>query len=108
MGIILKGLNSLHFRNRLEFFFEFIPQILLLLALFGWMDILIIGKWFNKKNIEDVTLDGCPNTEAEFKRFNEVHLAPAIISTMIDIFLNGASNALKGREKVVCNSPINN
>lgn len=45
IGIVLKGLNALHFRNRLDFFFEFIPQIVLLLALFGWMDVLIIAKW---------------------------------------------------------------
>lgn len=45
LGIILKGANSLHFKSKLDFFFEFIPQILLLLALFGWMDALIIGKW---------------------------------------------------------------
>jgi V-type H+-transporting ATPase subunit a len=98
IGIVLKGMNSLHFRNKLDFFFEFIPQILLLFALFGWMDILILGKWINKKNIEDVTLPGCPTTgdiEKDFLRFNEVHLSPAIISTMIDIFLNGASNELK-------------
>jgi V-type H+-transporting ATPase subunit a len=56
LGIFLKGMNSLHFRNRLDFFFEFIPQFLLLFALFGWMDILIIGKWTNKKNIENITL----------------------------------------------------
>ena len=99
IGIVLKGMNSLHFRNRLDFFFEFIPQILLLLAMFGWMDILIIGKWINKKNVEDVTLPGCPNTEVEFLRFNEVHLSPSIISTMIDIFLAGASNALKSPVK---------
>jgi V-type H+-transporting ATPase subunit a len=55
-------MNSMHFRNRLDFFFEFIPQFLLLFALFGWMDILIIAKWINKKNIEDVTLPGCPTT----------------------------------------------
>lgn len=45
MGILMKGLNSIHFRNRLDFWFEFVPAFLLLFALFGWMDILIIGKW---------------------------------------------------------------
>jgi hypothetical protein len=38
----------------LDFFFEFIPQIVLLLALFGWMDTLIIGKWNMEKNINTV------------------------------------------------------
>jgi V-type H+-transporting ATPase subunit a len=45
MGIIMKGLNSLYFKRLVDFFFEFIPQIIFLLALFGWMDILIIAKW---------------------------------------------------------------
>jgi V-type H+-transporting ATPase subunit a len=104
IGILLKGMNSLHFKNRLDFFFEFIPQFLLLFALFGWMDILILGKWMNHKNVEDITLTGCPDPvlvpdlqerNRLYERFNEVHLSPAIISTMIYIFLNGASNALK-------------
>lgn len=52
LGIIMKGLNSLHFKKTLDFVFEFIPQIILLLALFGWMDILILAKWVEPKNIE--------------------------------------------------------
>jgi V-type H+-transporting ATPase subunit a len=52
IGIVLKGLNALHFRNKLDFFFEFVPQILLMLALFGWMDILIVAKWLYPKDIE--------------------------------------------------------
>ena len=54
MGIIIKGLNSLYFKRMLDFFFEFIPQIILLLALFGWMDALIIGKWGLEKNINTI------------------------------------------------------
>ncbi len=96
IGILMKGLNSIHFRNRLDFWFEFVPAFLFLFALFGWMDILIIGKWMQPKNIEGVYL---PNTlalnQTEVTKFNEIHLSPAIISTMIDIFLNGASNANK-------------
>lgn len=52
LGIIMKGLNSLYFRKTVDFLFEFIPQLVLLLALFGWMDILIIAKWFEPKDIE--------------------------------------------------------
>ena len=95
LGIVMKGMNSLHFRNRLDFFFEFIPQILLLFSLFGWMDILIIAKWAEPKNIENITLSDCPATQELYNKYNEVHRSPAIINTMIDIFLNGASNKLK-------------
>lgn len=44
-GIILKGLNEIYFGRKLEFLFEFLPQIVILLALFGYMDILIVVKW---------------------------------------------------------------
>lgn len=105
IGIIMKGLNSLYFRHMLDFYFEFIPAFLFLFALFGWMDILIIGKWLEPKNVEGIYL---PNTDTknidEIRKFNEIHQSPAIITTMIDIFLNGASNL----NKVVANPPIEN
>ncbi len=85
LGIIMKGFNALYFKNKLDFFFEFIPQIVLLLALFGWMDILIIGKWNMVKNVNTVADVGSPE-------FNQVHYSPAIITTMIDIFLAFGNN----------------
>jgi V-type ATPase 116kDa subunit family len=69
------------------------------------MDILIIGKWMEPKNTEGIYL---PNTNTtnidEIRKFNEIHQSPAIITTMIDIFLNGASNA----NKIVPNPPVPN
>ena len=53
-----------------EFYFEFIPQMVMLLALFGFMDLLIIVKWLTDYSA-DPTL-GKP---------------PSIISTMITMFL---------------------
>ena len=50
------------------------------------MDILIIGKWIEKKDIE--TIYAVNTTE-----YDNIARSPAIISTMIDIFLNGASNS---------------
>ena len=35
IGVMLKGGNNLYFRQWLDFFFEFIPQILVLWCLFG-------------------------------------------------------------------------
>ena len=52
LGILMKGLNSLYFRSLLDFFTEFIPQMVLMLALFGWMDTLIVAKWLYPKNVE--------------------------------------------------------
>ena len=96
LGIIMKGLNSIYFRKTIDFLFEFIPQIILLLALFGWMDILILAKWVEPKDVEGYYVD--PNLKVPPPSFdgsdpyNKVHYTPAIITTMINIFLAGASN----------------
>ena len=45
LGIFMKGMNCIHHRAPVEFIFEFIPQIVFLLSLFGFMDLLIILKW---------------------------------------------------------------
>ena len=89
LGIFMKGFNSLYFKSSLDFFFEFLPQIILLLSLFGWMDILIIGKWNMPKNINTIYN---PNNSTELEDFNKVHFSPAIITTMIDIFLAFGNN----------------
>lgn len=69
LGIIVKGLNSKYFGRELDFYHEFIPQIMLLLALFGFMDFLIIEKW----------LTDWSGMESK---------APSIINVMIELFLN--------------------
>jgi V-type H+-transporting ATPase subunit a len=71
LGVLMKAFNAIHFSSKIDFFFEFIPQIVLLLGLFGYMDMLIIIKW-----LTDYT-----------GRENE---APGIINTMINIPLKGA------------------
>lgn len=43
----MKGWNSIYFGNKIDFFCEFIPQLLFMLCAFGWMDFLIIIKWFS-------------------------------------------------------------
>jgi len=73
LGVILKGFNCLYSGKRVELLFEFIPQILLLLALFGFMDLLIIVKW-----LTDYT-----GNESS---------APSIISTMIVMALGFGSD----------------
>ena len=96
LGILMKGLNSVYFRKPIDFIFEFVPQIILLIALFGWMDILIIAKWVEPKDIEGYYFD--PNAQVPAPAYdgndpyNKMHYTPAIITTMIDIFLAGASN----------------
>lgn len=45
LGICMKGLNSLHFKNYIDFFFEFIPQLIFMSVTFGYMSLAIIMKW---------------------------------------------------------------
>src|SRR5436309_1190827 len=85
LGVCMKAFNNIHFGKMIDFFFEFIPQILLLLVLFGWMDFLIIVKWLRPMNIEIVY----PMTDPGY---SNIHYAPAIITSMIDMFLNAGSS----------------
>jgi V-type H+-transporting ATPase subunit a len=76
LGIIMKGLNAIHFRSKVDFFFEFIPQLMLLLVLFGFMDLMIVIKWLTNW---DAVVGGKP---------------PAIITSMITMSLSfGVSTA---------------
>ena len=67
IGIVLKGINALHFGRLVDFIFEFIPQFVMMAVLFGYMAVLIIVKWLTF-----------------WKDTNE---APSIIAFMINIFL---------------------
>lgn len=69
LGICIKGVNAAYNKNRLSFFNEFLPQIIMLLALFGYMDLMIIIKW-------------CTNY------FGMESKAPSIITTVVDMFLD--------------------
>ena len=73
----MKAFNSAYFRKHLDFWFEFVPQIVLMLSLFGWMDFLIIYKW----------LIPWRGGEQEPKETN-IFYAPSIISLLIAMFLN--------------------
>ena len=68
LGIFMKAANALYFKQPLDFLYEFIPQIILMLCLFGWMDYLIIAKWST-----DWT--------------NRESRAPGIVGIMISMFL---------------------
>jgi V-type H+-transporting ATPase subunit a len=56
----------------MDFFFEFVPQIILITCLFGYMDLLIIAKW-------------CTDWAGR------EHEAPSVITTMIEMALNGGA-----------------
>ena len=77
IGIILKGLNSIFEKDFVELIFVFIPQIVLMLILFGYMDFLIFVKWSTSYIIK--TEDG--------KKININNYAPDIKSYLMNIFL---------------------
>ncbi len=68
-GIVLRGLNAVYFKNKLDFIFEFIPQIIFMSLLFGYMIIMIFIKW---------ATDWTQNLAK----------SPSIITTLMNIFLN--------------------
>ena len=71
-GIVLKGINAVYFKMPMDFIFEFIPQIIFMSILFGYMNIMIFIKW---------TTDWSKDPSQ----------APSIISLLMKIFLNGGS-----------------
>lgn len=71
VGVIIKAFNSLYFKKKLDFFFEFIPQFIFLFLLFGYMDFLIVFKWLTVWDLR-------PESNKP---------PPSIISTMMNIGL---------------------
>ena len=74
LGIFLKATNAIYFRKRLDFYFEFIPQVIFMVILFGYMDFLIVFKWLKTW---DQRVGDIPPQQ----------WAPNIISTMMNIGL---------------------
>ena len=82
LGIIQKGINAIYFKDKPKFLNEFLPQLILLLSIFGYMDLLIILKW--NTNYTGIT-----------------DQAPSIIVTIVNFFLN--SGQIKGQEFFTAN-----
>jgi len=50
IGICLRGSNAIYFGKAIDFFFEFVPMLLMMICLFGFMDLMIIMKWLTDWN----------------------------------------------------------
>ena len=72
LGLFLKGMNGIYFGDYVDFFFEFIPQLIFMCLLFGYMCLMIYIKW---------DTDWSDDTSK----------APSIISQLLMIFLNMGS-----------------
>ncbi|KAH8738828.1 vacuolar proton translocating ATPase 116 kDa subunit a isoform 1 [Cryptosporidium ryanae] len=57
LGVLLKGFNNLYFKNYIDFFFEFVPQLIFMVGFIGYLNFLIFFKWltpvsgYNKPSI---------------------------------------------------------
>jgi V-type H+-transporting ATPase subunit a len=65
----LKGLNHLYFKEKLAFIFEFIPQLIMFVSLFGYTVVMIFIKWSTNWDIVGTSK------------------APSIINLLLDIFI---------------------
>jgi vacuolar-type H+-ATPase subunit I/STV1 len=78
----MSALNFLHFKKRLEFFFEFLPQLCFMLSIFGYMCFLIFLKWSTDfEHFPPPTLQG--------------NSAPSILNLMIQMFLSPSPSTLR-------------
>jgi len=77
LGILTKGANTLFFSDYLGFIFEVITGLIILLGLFGWMDVLIFSKWYFTMN----------PYSSDDNMIERIQTAPSIITTMINNFL---------------------
>lgn len=55
IGIIIKGFNTIYFKDYASFVLEVVTGLIILLGLFGWMDLLVFAKWFHTIDIENNT-----------------------------------------------------
>jgi V-type H+-transporting ATPase subunit a len=81
IGIFLKGLNAIFEKDFVELIFVFFPQLILMLILFGYMDVLIFVKWSTEYKTEY-------HIEQHNITYNENMVAPDIKSYLMNIFLN--------------------
>jgi V-type H+-transporting ATPase subunit a len=77
-GILMKGANSVYFKNWIDFWCEFVPQILFMVCTFGLMDFMILYKWTHQ-----YTSEVNPNN------LNE---PPSIITLLIGLVLSPTEN----------------
>jgi V-type H+-transporting ATPase subunit a len=69
LGIFVKGSNAIYFRSSINFFCEFIPQIIFMCCTFGYMCLMIIWKW---------------NTDYT----HDTSKAPSLLNAMLNFGLN--------------------
>ena len=72
LGLFLKGMNGIYFGDYVDFLFEFIPQLIFMCLLFGYMILMIYIKWGTDWS-------------------DDLSKAPSLISQLLMLFLNMGS-----------------
>ena len=72
LGLFLKGFNGIYFGDYVDFLFEFIPQLIFMCLLFGYMCLMIYIKWGTDWS-------------------DDLSKAPSLISQLLMLFLNMGS-----------------
>lgn len=70
IGVFLKGLNAINNVSFVDFFFEFIPQVIFMCCTFGYMVFMIFMKWMTDYS-------------------KDTSKAPSILTYMLDLGLSG-------------------
>lgn len=114
MGIMHKGSNAVYFGDYPTLFTEVIAGTIILLGLFGWMDLLILAKWLTPLDIEDSspstsTLSQCQSKSAGLETNTpeedliavskgdcDNRTTPSVINIMIDTVFNFGSTKTPG------------
>ncbi len=72
LGLFLKGFNGIYFGDYVDFLFEFIPQLIFMCLLFGYMILMIYIKWATDWS-------------------DDLSKAPSLITQLLMLFLNMGS-----------------
>ena len=72
LGLFLKGFNGIYFGDYVDFLFEFLPQLIFMCLLFGYMCLMIYIKWGTDWS-------------------DDLSKAPSLISQLLMLFLNMGS-----------------
>jgi V-type H+-transporting ATPase subunit a len=88
LGIFLHLLNAIHFRNTLDIIGEFIPRVVFLWCIFGYLCIMIFIKWATDYPTQDVQIKYLEKTH-NWTRQNITDLKPELKGTgMAPVLLN--------------------
>ena len=95
IGVIIKGTNACFRRDVPTLLFEVVAGLVMLLGLFGWMDLLIFAKWFFPLDFMDATpFEIDPNTKPPtYVRYGDYwnQNVPSVINIMITTVFSGGS-----------------